>query len=124
MKPIINPWLFYLIDKAEAISAPLLIIGIVFWAVNIYIYFVASASDDDVDRKWAINFIKKTKLMRILLTIGLIIAMLLPSKETSYKILTAYMVTPNNITAAGETAENIIDYIVESVDTLLEKEDE
>ena len=34
------------------------------------------------------------------------------------------MVTPNNITAVGETTEDIIDYIVESVDTLLEKEDE
>ena len=50
--------------------------------------------------------------------------MLLPSKETSYKILAASMVTPNNIAAVGETAEDIIDYIVESVDTLLEKEDE
>lgn len=119
MKPIINPWLFYLIGKAEDITAPLILIGIAFWAFTIYIYFFASDNEE-----WANNLLKKTKLIRILLTIGLIIAMLLPSKETSYKMLAASMVTPNNITAAGKTAENIVDYIVESVDTLLEKEDE
>lgn len=63
---------------------------------------------------------KQLKIPRILITIGLIIAMLLPSKETGYKMLAASMVTPNNITAVGETAESIIDYIVESADTLLE----
>ena len=118
MKPIINPWLFYLIDKAEDIAFPLILIGIMFWIATICIYF--PASDDE---EWAIYFLKKTKLTRILLTISLIIATLLPSKETSYKMLAASMVTPNNITAVGETTEDIIDYIVESVDTLLEKED-
>ena len=119
MKPIINPWLFYLIDKAEDIAFPLILIGIMFWIATIIMYFPASE-----DEEWAVHFLKNTKLTRILLTIGLIIAMLLPSKETSYKMLAASMVTPNNITAVGETAEDIIDYIVESVDTLLEKEDE
>ena len=119
MKPIINPWLFYLIDKAEDITFPLTLIGIMFWIATIIIYIPASE-----DEEWAVRFLKNTKLIRILLTIGLIIAMLLPSKETSYKMLAASMVTPNNIAAVGETAEDIIDYIVESVDTLLEKEDE
>lgn len=119
MKPIINPWLFYLIDKAEDITTPLILIGICFWVATIVIYFPA-----DDNEEWAVHFLNKTKLIRILLTIGLIVATLLPSKETSYKMLAASMVTPNNITAVGETAEDIIDYIVESVDTLLEKEDE
>lgn len=119
MKPIINPWLFYLIDKAEDIAFPLALIGIMFWIATIIMYFLASDNEE-----WAVNFLKSTKLIRILLTIGLIIATLLPSKETSYKMLAASMVTPNNITAVGETAEDIIDYIVKSVDTLLEKEDE
>ena len=119
MKPIINPWLFYLIDKAEDIAYPLIFFGIMFWIAVALVHLPASGNEE-----WAINFLEKTKLIRILLTIGLIIAMLLPSKETSYKMLAASMVTPNNITAVGETAEDVIDYIVESVDTLLEKEDE
>lgn len=119
MKPIINPWLFYLIDKAEYIASPLILIGVVFWVATIVIYFPAGDNEE-----WAVRFLKNTKLIRILLTIGLIIAMLLPSKETSYKMLAASMVTPNNIATVGETAEDVIDYIVESVDTLLEKEDE
>ena len=119
MKPIISPWLFYLIDKSGTIAEPLIFIGIMFWIATIIIYFPAGDNEE-----WAVNFLKKTKLIRILLTIGLIVAILLPSKETSYKMLAASMVTPNNIAAVGETAEDIIDYIVESVDTLLEKEDD
>lgn len=104
---------------AEAISAPLFIIGIIFWIATVLIYVPAV-----YDEEWAIDFLKKTKSIRILLTIGLVVAMLLPSKEASYKMLVASMVTPNNIATIGETTEDIIDYIVESVDTLLEKEDE
>ena len=119
MKPIINPWLFYLIDKAGTIAEPLIFISIMYWIGVILIYLFSADNEE-----WAALFLKKTKLMRILLTIGLIVAILLPSKETSYKMLAASMVTPNNIETVGETTEDIIDYVVESVDTLLEKEDE
>ena len=80
MKPIINPWLFYLIDKAEDIAYPLIFFGIMFWIAVALVHLPASGNEE-----WAINFFEKTKLIRIFLTIGLIIAMLLPSKETSYK---------------------------------------
>lgn len=119
MKPIISPWLFYFIDKAECISVPLIVIGTLGWIGLIFVFVFKVMGDEDAE-----ELFKQLKVPRILITIGLIIAMLLPSKETSYKMLAASMVTPNNITAVGETAEDIIDYIVESVDTLLEKEDD
>ena len=119
MKPIISPWLFYFIDKAGTLAEPLIIIGIFFWVATIICY--ALAADEE---EWAMKTLKQTKSIRILLTIGLIIAILLPSKETSYKMLAASMVTPNNIATVGETAESIVDYIVESVDTLLEDKGE
>ena len=115
MKPIINPWLFYFIDKAEEISEPLFIIGLLSWAGFIALLVLSTIGDEDSEKLF-----KRLKIPRILITIGLIIAMLLPSKETGYKMLAASMATPDNITAVGETAENIIDYIVESVDILLE----
>ena len=34
--------------------------------------------------------------------------------------MTAALVTPNNITAVGEAATDVVDYIVDSVDKLLE----
>ena len=117
MKPIISPWLFYFIDKAEDLIGPLAVIGVLFWA-GIAIWSFITLMDDGLE-----NFSKGWKLMkpfRWVATIALIISLLLPSKETGYKMLAASMVTPDNITAVGETAESIIDYIVESVDTLLE----
>ena len=121
MKPIINPWLFYFIDKAEDLACPLTVVGILFWIGSLLLFGLIFEDDgsDNARQLW-----KSLKVPRIFITIGLIIALLVPSKETSYKMLAASMVTPNNITAVGETAEDIIDYIVESVDTLLEKEDE
>ena len=120
MKPIINPWLFYFIDKAEDLICPLMIIGILFW-IGLLVWSFISFYDEPeiVSKSWKI-----TKPFRWIATIGLIIALLLPSKETSYKMLAASMATPDNITAVGETAESIVDYIVESVDTLLEDKGE
>ena len=117
MKPIISPWLFYFIDKAEDLIGPLMIIGIMFW-VGLFVWSLITfleEGSETVSKIW-----KLIKPFRWIATIALIIALLLPSKETSYKMLAASMVTTDNITAVGETAESIIDYIVESVDTLLE----
>lgn len=39
-------------------------------------------------------------------------------------MMAASIVTPNNIEAAGETATDIIDYIVDSVDELIENNED
>ena len=38
-------------------------------------------------------------------------------------MMTAALVTPNNMTAVGDAATDVVDYIIESVDTLLDAED-
>lgn len=45
-------------------------------------------------------------------------------KKTGYAMMAASIVTPNNIEAAGETATDIIDYIVDSVDELIENNED
>ena len=47
----------------------------------------------------------------------------LPSESTCYKMMAAEIVTPDNIEAAGNTAQNIIDYIIESIDKIIESAD-
>ena len=50
MKPIISPWIFYLIDKAEEISEPMFIIGILSWIGFIALFVLGAIGDDDSEK--------------------------------------------------------------------------
>ena len=124
MNPIISPLWFYLIGVGTGIQTLLGIVGgaiafiagiaLIISAIEYYNYNYESSS-------------KIIKINKKYFMIGLMIgffAVLIPSKETCYQMIAATVVTPNNIEIVGETTTDIIDYIIESVDTLLEKEEE
>ena len=50
----------------------------------------------------------------------IIVGCLIPDTETAYQMLVASLVTPDNIAAVGDSASNIVDYIIESVNKLIE----
>ena len=107
MKPIINPLWFYLIETLPDFSA----IACAICGITIFIKFLGIIINND-------DFIKiKSKTLIIIM----ICTSLIPTPSTCYKMLAASMVTPDNIAAVGETATDIVDYIIESVDTLLEE---
>lgn len=51
---------------------------------------------------------------------GLVVT-LIPSKETYYQMMAASMITTENINIAGDTITDTVDYIVDSIDKLLEE---
>ena len=105
MKPIISPFMFYLIHLSEN-----LMIFCLFFAAGFGIYAFVKGIDGEPIKKPLIAFI-----------ISIAIAMFTPCREVCYQMMIASMATPDNIEIVGNTAENLIDYIVESVDTLLEE---
>lgn len=64
---------------------------------------------------------KKIKKLFITTLCLIFIGCATPSESTCYKMMAAGIVTPDNINAVGNTATDIIDYIVDSVDQLLEE---
>lgn len=123
MKPIINPLWFYLIGISENIACTFWIVGgIILTIVVIAGILIACVAWDEAEKiKDFFKIGKKATIIGILLiTIG----NLIPSKSTCYQMMTAGLVTPNNITAVGDAATDVVDYIIESVDTLLDAEDE
>ena len=120
MKPIINPLWFYLIGISENVACTFWIVGGLLLAAGIVIGILVMCEDCDMDAdivKTLVKFVKKAIVIGgILVTFG----NLTPSKDTCYKMMTAALVTPNNITAVGEAATDVVDYIVDSVDQLLE----
>ena len=120
MKPIINPLWFYLIGISENIACTFWIIGGILLTIGIGIGIVTLIEHefmkDDTVKK-LLKIIKQTCIVGGLLVM---IGNLTPSEDTCYKMMTATLVTPNNITAVGEAATDVVDYIVDSVDKLLE----
>ena len=120
MKPIINPLWFYLIGISENVACTFWIVGGLLLAAGIVIGILVMCEGCNMDAdmvKTLVKFVKKAIVIGgILVTVG----NLTPSKDTCYKMMTAALVTPNNITAVGEAATDVVDYIVDSVDKLLE----
>ena len=120
MTPIVNPLWFYLIGISENIACTFWIIGGILLTIGIGIGIVTLIEHefmkDDTVKK-LLKIIKQTCIVGGLLVM---IGNLTPSEDTCYKMMTATLVTPNNITAVGEAATDVVDYIVDSVDKLLE----
>ena len=121
MKPIINPWMFYLVDCLEGlkmvciISLPVLVIVI---AILSYIIEDLGLDIDDLglnkenELKSAIRTRKIVIFFSILL---LIVIPFIPSEETCYKIMVSSQITDNNIQKAEDVIKDSVDYIFEKI---------
>ena len=116
MSPIVSPWWFYLFglvdNLREAAFAILTFLG-VGTGITVFIWGLLEGKIVKIP-KWIIS----------LLIASIVVTTFVPSKEVCYQMAAASLVTPDNLTAVGETAKNAIDYIVESVDKVLDKEEE
>lgn len=116
MTPIINPWWFYLFDMVEKLGITSLIVAVLLGMGSV-IYFIV----------WGVfegNEVKFSKILIVIFAISLFLAVFTPSKETCYQMAAASLVTPDNLTTAGNTATDIIDYIVDSIDKILDEKEE
>ena len=124
MNPIINPFLFYLMGISEGAKNFFDGFGFTFTLFGGVIIVLSILwkpdSNDECELRYYSNVCKFKKLF-IIGIISMIINLFIPTQETCYQMLAASLVTSNNLTIAKDTAENVVDYIVESVDKLLEK---
>lgn len=111
MKPMINPWLFYLTD----VLCNLKFVFVIFFSVSLLLYLLigfVTASDIGEKPEWF------TRKNAILLIIPIIIGLLIPEEKTVYKMLIASYTTPNNIEYVKETGKDLVDYIIEKANEL------
>ena len=114
MKPIINPWLFYLVDCLDGlkmvciIAVPVLVIVIGYLTITI----------DDLGRgeeKELKSAIRTRKIVILFSILLLIVIPFIPSKETCYKMLIASQITDNNVQKAEDVIKRSVDYIFEKI---------
>lgn len=115
MTPIISPWWFYLFDMVERLGAVSTIMTILLGIAGLACIIFGVCEGEKV---------KFNKLLVTLFIVSAFFATFTPSKETCYQMAVASLVTPDNIAAVGDATTNIVDYIVDSVDKLLEDNEE
>jgi hypothetical protein len=118
MEPIINPAWFYFIELFNSLRIFFLFGGGAVIIFLMIIIWAASLADEDIPEKGKKFMIRSIIISSIIFILGLFI----PSKTTCYRMMTASLVTPNNIEVVGNSATDMVDYIVDSVDKILNKE--
>lgn len=126
MKPIISPWVIYLIDLVDKfqgiISAALCVLG--FAIVVLGIAWLLFSTDYDQDDSIIVTCKKYLKKSIIWFVVSVLLFAVFPSKDTMYVMLTLDNVTTNNIQTIGKTGKDVVDYITNQIDKIVNDKDE
>lgn len=120
MNPIVSPLWFYLIGVVTNLK---MFLGIVSWILLVpciftIFFFVLESIEEGF---------KTLKTLRKFIFLGLLCLFVnyaIPAETTCYQMIAASMITPNNIEAVGTVTENVVDYIIDNADKLLESSEE
>nr|DAH32186.1 MAG TPA: hypothetical protein [Caudoviricetes sp.] len=116
MNAIISPWVFYWIDVCNSFK---LLVFVVFAIAVIAAGISFLCSIDDLATSDEVRmFSKSTKISVIVAAASIVLYILLPSENVSYKMLAANMFTQDNINSATEYVTDVIDYAVDKVKEL------
>lgn len=119
LKPIISPWTIYFasrIDSLKILAGCILVCCI----IAICIAFI----EGDIDYGSVLthrSFMKKCAIISIISAVVLVIT---PSTGTVYTMVVANEITPDNIQAFGKTGKNVVDYITDQIDKIINEDDE
>lgn len=112
MTPIINPWVFYLIDifsEFKGLFHFVVIFGICLIAFFGILYIVEGSDK-------YIGFAFKKRFL-IPLFVSILGYCVIPSKETMYAMLIANVTTYENVEVVTDSIKNSVDYIMDKFDS-------
>lgn len=106
MEPIINPWLFYLIDVLFKLDRFLIIPFFVGGIYACFLFGVLLHADDNTD------IIKAKRHFKVSATVFVIAAFLrifIPTEETMYKMIISSYITPDNVNMVVDKTGEILE---------------
>lgn len=121
MEPIINPWLIYFASIADNIG----IVGVIFTSIMTvsFLFLVAFYIGSKIEEGER----RETKILRfwsirsgIAALFFLLITVFTPSKNTVIAMIAANAITPNAIEAAADVGKDVVDYLTESIEDLID----
>ena len=114
---IINPWLFYLINIAGNAKIIIGMLGGIFAFISSIIFIIFSIDNTKNEKQETLYKFSIKGLIAGLIMIIFIV--FIPSEKACYQMLTASLITKDNIEYVTETGKDLIDYVIESAETLL-----
>lgn len=119
MKPIISPWLIYFASRADSLK---ILAGCIL--VCCIIAICIAYMEGDIDYGSVLthkSFMKKCAIVSVISAVALAVT---PSAETIYTMAAAKEITPDNIQAIGKTGKDVIDYITDQIDKVVNDKEE
>lgn len=119
MKPIISPWLIYFASRADNLMTFFGVIAGICGSIAVGA-FLAGLTGYNEPFKFR-KTINKSIIGCVVITI---ITIMTPNTETIYTMMAANEITPDNIQAIGKTGKDVVDYITEQIDKVVNEDDE
>lgn len=118
MKPIISPWLIYFASRVDALHIFFGILAIIFGAIAV----IAFMQGDDEGKPFKYkSIITKFFIGCVLMAIVIVMT---PNTETIYTMAVVNEITPDNIQTIGKTGKDVVDYITDQIDKIMNEDDE
>lgn len=119
MKPIVSPWTIYFASRADSLK---ILAGciLICCIIAICIAFI----EGDIDYGSVLthkSFMKKCAIVSVISAVTLVIT---PSTETIYTMAVVKEITPDDIQAIGKTGKDVIDYITDQIDKVINDKEE
>lgn len=126
MKPIISPWWIYLIDLFDNLKG---LLGVALFllggaAVALLVIWFFSSLDYEQDEEPIVACKKYLKKSVIWLCVSGLLFTVIPSKDTMYTMIVLDNVTTDNIQAIGKTGKDVVDYITDQIDKVVNDKEE
>lgn len=118
MKPIISPWLIYFAELANSINMAFLFVTFIAFIIMAFAFIPYMDNKKDETLKQCL------KKSFIWFCISVAIVVMTPSKDTVYTMVVLDNVTTGNIQAIGKTGKDVVDYITEQIDKVVNEDDE
>lgn len=118
MKPIISPWLIYFAELANSINMAFLFVTFIAFIIMAFAFIPYMDNKKDETLKQCL------KKSFIWFCISVAIVVMTPSKDTVYTMVVLDNVTTDNIQAIGKTGKDVVDYITEQIDKVVNEDDE
>ena len=119
MKPIISPWLIYFASRVDYLK---IFAGCILACCMVAILTAFIAGDIEYGSVLTYkSFMQKCLIASIVSAVVLVIT---PSTETVYTMVVANEITPDNIQAIGKTGKDVVDYIIDQIDKIVNEDDE
>lgn len=119
MKPIISPWLIYFASRADNLVTFLGVIAGICGVIAMCALFAGLTGYNE-----PFKFRKTISKLIIGCVVMTIITIMTPNTETIYTMAVVNEITPDNIQTIGKTGKDVVDYITDQIDKIVNDKEE